>query len=219
MHICLIIPAYEASRTIRCVVSEALKSGYPVLVVDDGSRVCSSVFLAGLPVTVLGHPVHLGKGRALRSGFEWAARRGYSGVITLDAEVPEPVEAIRSLAAAAASGDADILLALPPEQPATQSLQSRCSLFAQWWLCKKIGATLAHAPAAPRYYSCAVVQELLLDSDGPHLDTEVLLKAARRGDRLASVPLPDLQAAHLPTGKPHPVLDALTTCLALVRYG
>lgn len=219
MELCLIIPACDAGPALCGTVREALKSGYPVLVVDDGSRVCSSVFLAGLPVTVLRHPVHLGKGRALLSGFQWAADRGYSGVITLDADAQDPAGSIRVLAAAARSAENEILLGAAPESGDKEDLPGRCGRFAAWCLNKKTGATAAQAYPRMRYYPGAVLGGLALKSQGPRLETEVLVKAAQAGHRIGSVPLPVPRAERLPKRPVPSARDALTVCLALLRYG
>lgn len=219
MHLCLIIPACDAGPTLCDTVAQALKTGYPVLVVDDGSRVCSSVFLAGLPVTVLRHPVHLGKGRALRSGFQWAADRGFSGVITLDADAWDPAGSITALAAAARSAEHEIILGATPESGDVSDLPGRCGRFAAWCLNKKTGATGAQAYPRVRYYPAAVFEGLALESEGPRLETEVLVKAAHAGHRIGSVPLPIPPADRLPKRQVSSARDAFTVCLALLRYG
>ncbi|GFO60074.1 glycosyl transferase family 2 [Geomonas silvestris] len=219
MHLCLIIPACDAGPPLCGTVSEALKTGYPVLVVDDGSRVCSSVFLAGLPVTVLRHPVHLGKGRALQSGFQWAADRGYSGVITLDADARDPAGSIRALAAAASSAEPQIFLGAAPVSDDEADLPGRCGRFAAWCLNKKTGASVAQAYPRIRYYPGAVLAGLALESKGPRLETEVLVKAVRSGHRIGSVPLSPPRAERLPKRPVPSARDALTVCLALLRYG
>ncbi|MDD3294516.1 MAG: glycosyltransferase family 2 protein, partial [Geobacteraceae bacterium] len=111
MEICIVLPAYNAGKTIRPVAEESLQPGFPVLVVDDGSADGMAESLAGLPVETLSHPENRGKGAALRTGFSWALRNGFSGVVTLDADGQHDPAAIPLLVEAALERKTDILIA------------------------------------------------------------------------------------------------------------
>ncbi len=82
----MLIPACNAQATIGLLVSELEGRGLDVVVVDDGSRDATAETARSLGAKIVRHPKNLGKGRALRSGFEYILRSGYDGVITLDAD-------------------------------------------------------------------------------------------------------------------------------------
>src|SRR5476651_1904196 len=84
--VCILIPAYNAEKTVLPVVTECCEQGFPVVVVDDGSTDATGLVLEGLPITMLRHARNMGKGAALRSGFEWALTQGFKAVVTLDAD-------------------------------------------------------------------------------------------------------------------------------------
>jgi glycosyltransferase involved in cell wall biosynthesis len=84
----VVVPAYneEASirpvlRDIRTVVPEA-----GVLVVDDGSSDHTREIALAEGVEVLSLPFNLGVGGAMRAGFRFAVRYGYTQVIQVDAD-------------------------------------------------------------------------------------------------------------------------------------
>ena len=89
----LIIPAYQPGPSLLALVEELVSEPYSfIIVVDDGSspdRRPLFESLERLPrVSVLTHAVNLGKGDALKSGFNHALVRfpESKGVVTLDAD-------------------------------------------------------------------------------------------------------------------------------------
>jgi hypothetical protein len=78
----VVIAAFNEAQVIRGVVGEVAARGYPVVVVDDGSRddTAASARMAG--VTVVRHAVNLGQGAALQTGIEYALRRGAHHIVT-----------------------------------------------------------------------------------------------------------------------------------------
>lgn len=88
-----VIPAYQPDEKLRGVVDSLLeKTGYAVLIVDDGSRAsCQPLFeeLSRLPrVTVLHHEVNRGKGAAMKTAFAYIQEHmpEEKGLITIDAD-------------------------------------------------------------------------------------------------------------------------------------
>lgn len=91
--LCVLIPAWQPRAVLLSLVEDLSQRGFgKLLLIDDGSTAgCEAVFAAAasLPgVEVLRHPVNLGKGRALKTGFEHLlmADHGIRGVITADAD-------------------------------------------------------------------------------------------------------------------------------------
>ena len=104
-HAVVVMPAFNEAAGIAEVVRRARTCFECVLVVDDGSsdHTVEQARLAG--AQVMRHPVNLGQGAALETGFEWARRRGVAWVVTLDADGQhDPEDALRLLAQAQAQG-------------------------------------------------------------------------------------------------------------------
>ena len=83
----VVIPAYDAALTIGNAAAGALRHLPDVLVVDDGSADDTHSAAAASGATVVRHPSNLGKGAALRTGFDWMLLRGAEAVITMDADM------------------------------------------------------------------------------------------------------------------------------------
>ncbi|MEO7571634.1 MAG: glycosyltransferase family 2 protein [Acidimicrobiales bacterium] len=96
----VVIPALNEEATVGSVVTAVLTHlGSDVLVVDDGSSDRTATVARKHGAQVIQHPFNLGVGAALRSGFRFAAERGYQAVVQVDADGQhDPAEALRLLA-------------------------------------------------------------------------------------------------------------------------
>jgi glycosyltransferase involved in cell wall biosynthesis len=83
---CVVIPAHDTARTIGALVREIKRQGLDLVVVDDGSRDRTATVAAEEGALVISHLRNEGKGRALRTAFEYAIRQGYEGVVTMDGD-------------------------------------------------------------------------------------------------------------------------------------
>lgn len=87
----VVIPAYEPDEKLLGVVDTLLaKTDYRIIVVNDGSSKKADAAFAALPegVTLLSHDVNRGKGRALKTAYEYIAAHFSEdeGVVTVDAD-------------------------------------------------------------------------------------------------------------------------------------
>jgi dolichol-phosphate mannosyltransferase len=96
------IPVYNEERHLHDVLQEVRRYSSDILVVNDGSTDRTTELLAAEPgLTVITHPVNRGYGAALIAAFDYAVRRGYEYLVTMDcdgqhepARIPVLLEAI-----------------------------------------------------------------------------------------------------------------------------
>lgn len=106
----IIIPAYNEEQALPHVLAElAGLSDADVLVIDDGSvdRTSEVARAGGAFVATL--PFNLGIGGALRTGFRYAARRGYTWAVQFDADGQHLAPEVDVLRRALADG-ADVVI-------------------------------------------------------------------------------------------------------------
>ena len=84
----VVVPAYNEEASIRPVLID-IRAAVPdagVLVVDDGSSDRTREIALAQGADVLSLPFNLGVGGAMRAGFRFAVRHGYTQVIQVDAD-------------------------------------------------------------------------------------------------------------------------------------
>ncbi|MGO4487759.1 glycosyltransferase family 2 protein [Microbacterium sp. 2RAF4] len=84
----IIVPAWNEAQNIPTTIREitAACPTYDVLVIDDGSTDSTGAVADAAGARVVRLPFNLGVGGAMRAGFLYAARHGYSRVIQVDAD-------------------------------------------------------------------------------------------------------------------------------------
>jgi len=97
----VVIPAHNEEKHIEGVIKNTKKFAKNILVVDDGSKDKTSVIAERSGAFVLKHIVNLGKGAALKTGCEYAIKKGAEKIVVLDAdgqhdpkEIPEFIKAL-----------------------------------------------------------------------------------------------------------------------------
>ncbi len=87
----VVICAYNEERSIATPVSRAVKEGFEVLVVDDGSEDKTSQIAEKHGAIVVRNPERRGKAAALSRAIDYAKTHGYDAIIGIDADaVPTP---------------------------------------------------------------------------------------------------------------------------------
>ena len=219
MTYCILIPSFNAEKTLGAVLAECLQIGAPVVVVNDGSTDNTQRVAAALPVVILRHEHNLGKGRALRTGFAWALERGFDAVVTLDADGQHDVSAVTRLYESAVDNRIDLLIASRHTQfEYMQGLRAFWNRFGVWCMRKRTGFEITDSQSGFRYYASTLLSSVTLSADGYDLEMELLMKAWRKGFRVASLPVAARVADGRSTSHFRPVRDTWNICKIFLRY-
>ena len=185
-----VIATHNHAQGIAALVLQLKHNGLPdVLVIDHRSidGTCSQARAAG--AQVLSPLLAQSRWGAVQTGLRYALHRGYSGVVTVDANQPPHQRAIPLLLEHAAH--ADVTLACPP------AAENRPALPAGWFQ-RLSGLPLRTPHSGLRHYSVQALSTLtarnamLLDQ----ADLEVLLLARDAGLRILEIPVPAPLAQH-----------------------
>jgi glycosyltransferase involved in cell wall biosynthesis len=198
-RIAALVPAYQAAAHLGDVLARlrALPEPPHVLVVDDGSRDATADVAKRGGAEVISLATNHGKGFALVTGFE--ALREWDGVVTLDADGQHPPECLPAFVAAAAAG-ADLVLgarAITAEMPPLRRFANR---FSSTWCSAIAGQRIGDSQCGYRLYSREVLLRTPVQAGRYEVETELAVRAARLGFRLAEVPIPtvyDDETSHL----------------------
>src|SRR3989338_1015043 len=104
-----VIPAYNEQKYIADVIKNTKKYVDTVIVVDDGSADLTSNVSKEADI-VARHVINMGKGTALRTGFEAAIAKGADIVVTIDADGQNDSREIPLLVTALQRNQLDIVV-------------------------------------------------------------------------------------------------------------
>ena len=222
----LLIPTYNNAGTLSDVVRRSLAQGLPVLVVDDGSTDGTAAILAELlaetSLSVVTHARNRGKGKALKTGFQEAARRGFRYVITLDADGQHHPE------------DIPLLLARKGERTlvvGSRSIRGKdggssfANRFSNFWFRLYTWIPLPDTQTGYRLYPLRELPSLRLLSARYEAELTLLVFSAWKGLELVPVPVqveyPEDRVTHFRPGKDFTRISVLNTLLlfAALFYG
>lgn len=109
-RVLIVMPALNEQASVGAVISQVKQSlpGMDVLVVDDGSSDDTAKLARAAGAEVARLSVNLGVGGAMRTGFRYAAARGYDVVVQVDADGQHDPDEVAALLDAL--DDADIAI-------------------------------------------------------------------------------------------------------------
>ncbi len=216
--ICILVPAYNARNTLGSVLkkTEPLKSD--VVVVDDGSSDETKWLALENKVQLLEHPRNLGKGAALRTGFQYILQRDYQVVITLDADGQHDPGEIPFLLRVFRSVNPDILIA-------SRAMEfDKMTFLRRFWnrLGVKAVSRLCHSDITDsqsgfRLIRTEVLKAVDLSTSRFETELELLIKACKKGFSVLSVPINTPRVDGTSSSHFRPVVDTWKVCMLFLR--
>ncbi len=186
--ICVIIPAFNAARTVGDVVRGALKYIPHVIVADDGSNDRTADFASQAGAEVVSIGSNKGKGNALKVLFNKASDEGYSAVISMDADGQhDPEEIPRFLAAYQKCRDCIIVGTRMHEKEKIPKARYNSMHIARFYVSLVANQFVEDTQCGYRLYPLSIVQGVKLVTGKYVTETELLMKAGDMGKRIEFV--------------------------------
>jgi glycosyltransferase involved in cell wall biosynthesis len=190
----VVVPAHNEEESLPRTLEELRRKApdVDVLVVDDGSADATAEVAREHGVPVLRHPVNLGVGAALQTGFRYAWEHGYQAAVQLDADGQHDPGDLPGLLAPLRAGSCDVSIG--------SRYVSRTGYRAP--LARRLGMVLfagvvrattglriEDTTSGFRAYNRAVIEVCRHDFPKDFPDAPLLIALARRGFRLVEVPV------------------------------
>lgn len=186
MRLLVVVPAFNEATTIREVV-RAVPAGCDVVVVDDASDDATADEAARAGARVLYHAVNRGLGGALRTGFLFAQREAYEGVITIDGDGQhDPREIPRFVHALAQGNDLVIGVRDVRDMPRLRQWYNRVGRLITHML---LGAAHTDTESGFRALSVRALQQMQLTASRMEISSEIVAEAQRAAMRVGEVPI------------------------------
>jgi glycosyltransferase involved in cell wall biosynthesis len=197
-RIAVIMPAYNAARTLEATYAEIPKDIVDnVILVDDSSKDHTAAVSRALGIETVVHPVNRGYGGNQKTCYRLAIERGADVIIMLHPDYQYTPKLIRSMASMIAEADFDVVLAsrilgvgaLAGGMPLYKYVANRFLTFTQNLLC---GHKLSEYHTGYRAWSRPVLESLplLANSDDFVFDNQMLAQCIYRGYRIGEISCP-----------------------------
>lgn len=217
MKVCALIPAYNEARTIATVVQGAAAHVAEVLVVDDGSTDGTGDAARAAGAVVMRLEPNGGKGTAIRAGLSRIFGTDATHVLFMDADLQHrPAEIPGLLAEAATTGAAMVIgerVFVRERMPASRYW---ANVVGSWALATLMGVDLRDTQSGFRVVRLDVLRTIDLEATGYEFETELVVKLARRGAHLASVPIAAVYGGE--KSKIRPVRDTTRNVVLALVY-
>jgi glycosyltransferase involved in cell wall biosynthesis len=189
----VLIPAFNAAQTVGRLLA-GLKSFdgiQRILVVDDGSSDETVAIAKAEGAVVLSHGTNRGKGAALRTGFHYIlSETSLDSVITMDADLQHDPKDVPSFLAAWQQGKLDLVLGCRKKLGSGMPLHRILSnSITSALVSARTGVTIRDSQTGFRLIGRRVLTSIEVEADGYEAETEILIKAAKAGFRIGSVPI------------------------------
>ena len=217
-------PAHNEAANLRGLVEEALATlpdladDFEILIVDDGSKdttpaIADELAAAHPQVRAVHHPVNLGYGAALRSGF--AAAR-FDHLAFTDGDRQFKVADLGRLIERQQAGGADVVVGyrIKRADPLVRTVYARLYRLANRIF---FGLKVRDVDCACKLFRRSALEGVSVESGGAFFSAELLIKLGARGRRIDEVGVPHYpRTAGSPTGaKPQVVFRAVRDFWAL----
>jgi len=180
--ICGLICAYNEQRNIARVVIGSRKYIDDVVVVDDGSRDRTALIALEAGARLLQHRKNLGKGSALKTGFDYFFSKDFDAIVTLDADGQHLPEEIPLLINKLKEGFAAVIAKRDFRSKNVPFTRKAGNLFDSYILSKLLGADIYDAQNGFRAFrrGCLLGLYNSIKDNGFPYEAELVAKMARK---------------------------------------
>lgn len=190
MRTCVIIPTYNESKAIAGLINQIHKLELKAIIIDDGSEDDTVKIAMEAGAEVLRNQSNTGKGASLIKGYAFAVSRGFDAVISMDGDGQHSTDDIKAFIQRAESSNCGIIIgtrmAMIQEMPVLRIITNR-------FMSRIISAIIKqHIPDTQcgfRLVKKEVLQKMDLSTSKYETESEILIKAARLGFKIESVPV------------------------------
>lgn len=187
MKTCLLLPAYNESSTIGRIIQKASLFVGRIVVIDDGSTDNTAEIATAHGAVELKHAHNRGKGRALRTGYDYALQNGYELIAAMDSDGQhDPMDLPRFFDHFRRTRP-DILVGARFKERLRMPLHRRLNNC----LVSTVGSALC-GQSVPDFQSgyrlikAEVLKTVRLNTERYETESELLIKAGRLGFRIES---------------------------------
>lgn len=192
MKTCILIPTYNEAKAISGLIAQirSNSAGTEIVVIDDGSTDDTCKLAQEAQVTVLRNRNNEGKGASLIKGFDYASANDFDAVITMDGDGQHLPRDISYFIGLAGRSDSGILIGNRMRNPKNMpNMRFLTNKFMSWLISRITRQKIYDTQCGFRLIKREVFKNLALTTRKYETESEILIKAARLGFKIESVPV------------------------------
>lgn len=192
LGVCVIVPTYNNAATLETVLASVLEYTDNIIVVNDGSTDGSAKILEKYrkQIEMVAHKTNMGKGAALRTGFNRAILLGYKYAITIDSDgqhfasdLPVFINQLKE------NGPALIMGARNMDQANVPGKSSFGNRFSNFWYRVETGIRLPDTQTGYRLYPLEPIKRMQFYTHKFEFEIEVIVRLAWAGVKVVVAPI------------------------------
>ncbi len=216
MKTLIIIPAYNEAAAIALLAQSIKAIGYDLLVIDDGSIDATADLAKKHGAQVIAAAQKSGKGNALRMGFDYALKHKYDAVIAMDGDGQHDPSDIDRFIQCHQKTKAQVINGNRMHAPRGMPwVRLATNAFMSWLISMVCRQPVPDTQCGFRFLTTDVLRNVHLESSDFEIETEMLIKASKKGFKIASVPIQTIYRNEV--SKIQPFKDTLRFIAYIIR--
>lgn len=223
----IIIPSYEPDEKLPGLLQKLIENGLQnIVLVDDGSGEAYAHFFEDARekygCIVLHHAVNQGKGRALKTAFNYclAEFEGMKGAITADSDGQHTPDSILACMAALLANPDSLILGCRcfegEDVPVRSEFGNKCTRLVMKYL---TGITVSDTQTGLRGIPAAFMEQLLMvPGERFEFETNMLLETKNRKISIVEVPIHTIYIEENRTSHFHPIRDSVKIYMIFGKF-
>ena len=213
---CVLIPSYNEARTIGGIVKDVIGLGLKAYVIDDGSSDDTAAIARKAGAVVVKHETNKGKGASLREGFKHVLKGKFEAAIIIDGDAQHEVISIPDFIKKAQDGNTDLVIGNRMlDTKGMPFIRRATNRFMSWIVSRICGQKIPDTQCGYRLIKRKVLEAVELKSSNFEIESELIIKACRKGFRVGSVPIKTIYNDE--KSKINPIVDTLRFMVFMVK--
>ncbi|MDO8488641.1 MAG: glycosyltransferase family 2 protein [Candidatus Omnitrophota bacterium] len=208
MLTCVIIPTYNESKAISGLITQIAKLGIEVIIIDDGSKDDTVNIAMAAGAKVLRNDINMGKGASLIKGYNFALVQGFDTVISMDGDGQHSCDDIMAFVRKAEDSQSALVIgnrmSSTREMPLLRVMTNR---FMSGLISLIIKQDIPDTQCGFRLVRKELLKKLNLSTSKYETESEILIKAARLGFKIESIPIKTIYSGQ--KSQINPFIDTL----------
>jgi len=216
MRTCVIIPTYNESKAIAELIKQIKDLNLEVIIIDDGSSDATVKIAQASGSKVLLNETNTGKGATLIKGYNFAIAQGFDAIISMDGDGQHSSEDIKTFIQKAQNPNVFVIIGnrmmMTKKMPILRIITNN---FMSWLLSLIIKQKIPDTQCGFRLVKREALLAMNLSTTKYETESEILIKAARLGYKIESVPVKTIYCGQ--KSKINPFIDTLRFLRLLTR--